>query len=149
VLSLERRYAKLVRSYDRLRDLYNDAVHQKHVLADDVRDLKVLVRSLQRESRERERASKNTMDRLFASTQYAITHLHEAGDLEAAERLSDWLDVMRENMLPVADVRRLTGLLEEWCDAMPCDDATQVASVYMRTRAALNDVTGTSSETLP
>lgn len=86
------------------------------------------------------------MERLFASTQYAITHLYQAGDLVAAEKLDEWLVLMRESMQPVANVPQLIELLQQWCAAMPCDDPTTVSSLYMRTLSTIGDLNGTGAD---
>jgi hypothetical protein len=74
--------------------------------------------------------------------QYAIGHLVEAGDDEAAEKLADWLDNMRENMVPIAKITDILDLLDEWVDAMPCTDTDVVAKIYLKTKIKLNDLRG-------
>lgn len=144
--SLERRWAKLVKSYARLKELYEKSLQREALLVEELRDTRVEVRDLRRASKERDRASKNTMERLFATTRYAISHLYEAEDLVAAEKMENWLEVMEDTMQPVANVEHLLDLLDEWCNSMPCDDPNKVAILWMKTKTTLNSVRGTDGE---
>lgn len=141
--SLERRWAKLVKSYARLKELYEKSLQREALLVEQLREARAEVRDLRRASKERDRASKNTMERLFATTRYAISHLYEANDLVAAEKMEKWLEVMEDTMQPVANVEHLIDLLEEWCDAMPCEDQDRVGVIWMKTKAVVNSVRGT------
>lgn len=141
--SLERRWAKLVKSYARLKELYEKSLQREALLVEELRDARAEVRDLRRASKERDRASKNTMERLFATTRYAISHLYEANDLVAAEKMEKWLEVMEDTMQPVANVEHLLDLLDEWCAAMPCDDPDKVGIIWMKTRSVVNSVRGT------
>lgn len=141
--SLERRWAKLVKSYARLKELYEKSLQREALLVEELRDARAEVRDLRRASKERDRASKNTMERLFATTRYAISHLYEANDLIAAEKMEKWLEVMEDTMQPVANVEHLLDLLDEWCNAMPCDDPDEVGIIWMKTKAVVNSVRGT------
>lgn len=141
-LSLERRYARVVRSLVAAREQLAELRHQRSILADDLRDARADIRRLQREEKERDRASTNTLDKLFASVQYALNHLYDADDLEAATKLGEWLGEMRGVMLPVADIREIIDLLEEWRDVVPSGDGNRIATLYMRTQVALNEITG-------
>jgi hypothetical protein len=140
--SLDQRYARLVRSYVRLKELYDRVLGERAALREQIREQNIELRALRSHQREYEGASRNTFNKLLATTQFSITKLVEAGDLESAERLSDWLDDMREAMQPVANVNELVELLEEWIAAMPLDDASQVAALWMTTRAKVNELRG-------
>ncbi len=140
--SLERRWAQLVNSYSRLKELYERALQRESILVDDLRDARAEVRDLRRASKELDRASRRSFEHLLATTRYAISHLYDAKDLVAAEKLEAWLEVMEDTMQPVVNVQHLIDLLEEWCDAMPCDDPDKVSLTWMKTKAVLDATRG-------
>lgn len=140
--SLDQRYARLVRSYARLKELYDKALGERAALREQIREQNIELRALRSHRREYESASRNTFSKLLATTQFSIAKLVEAGDMESAERLSDWLDEMRDAMQPVANVNELVELLEEWVAAMPLDDASQVAALWMTTKAKIDGLRG-------
>jgi hypothetical protein len=142
--SLERRWAKLVKSYARLKELYDKSLQRESLLVDELRDARAEVRELRRTAKEHERASRNSFEHLLATTRYAIAHLYEAGDLVAAEKLEQWLEVMEDTMQPVANVVHLVDLLDEWVAAMPCDDEDQVATIWIRSKAVIEAARGTN-----
>lgn len=135
--SLERRWAQLVVSYARLKKLYEKARERETLLAEQVRDARIEIRELKRDKRSYEGASKRTMERLFATTRYAITRLNAAGDYEAGEKLDDWLQYMEANMQPVANVTHLIELLEEWAH-VSINDPDSSAAVWIKTRVVLD-----------
>lgn len=140
--SLERRWAMLVQSYARLKELYEKSLAREKHLTDELRDLRSEVRALRREAKERERASRGTMERLFATTRYAIAKLYDARDLTAAEKLEGWLEVMEDTMQPVANVEHLIELLEEWCSSFPFDDPQGATLAWFKTKTMLNQLKG-------
>lgn len=142
--ALDRQHARLVRAYARLRDLYDKSIRDRALLKDRVDDLQIELRRARRELNEYTSASRNTLGKLFASTQFAIQHLVAAGDLEAAERLSVWLDEMRDSMQPVANVRDIVDTLEEWTQAI--ESGADQGVVYMKTRMMLREIRGVDGE---
>lgn len=140
--SLERRWAQLVESYARLKELYDKSLQREALLASELREARAEVRELRRDRKQREHASRNSMEKLLATTRYAISHLYDANDLVAVEKLEVWLEDIQDNLQPVANVTHLIDLLQEWIDAMPCDDPEKVAVTWMKTMAALNAARG-------
>lgn len=140
--SLERRLAKLVESYARLKDLYERSIQHRQILSDELRDATAEIRQLKRDQRERDRASKHSLGKLITVGRYNAVHLRDAGDIEGSDKIEQWLDEIEDSMSPVADVRDLVELLEGWVAAVPYDD-DKVSVLYMRTIQELNDLRGT------
>lgn len=61
--------------------------------------------------------------------------LRLAGEEELAERVEDWLNEMRDRIIPVADTKGVADLLQAWCD--PDRDE---AAVLMRTFSMLDRI---------
>lgn len=140
--SLERRWAKLVNSYGRLKDLYDRSLQRESILVDELRDARVEVRELRRAAKQRDRASRNSMNHLLATARYAVAHLYQAGDPIAAEKIEDWIESIEATMQPVVNVMHLIELLEEWVAAMPCDNPDTVSRTWMKTKAVLDAAQG-------
>lgn len=147
--TLERRWAQLVNSYARLKELYDKSLQREALLASQLREARVEVRELRRERKEYLNASRTSMEKLLATTRYAIAHLYAAHDLVAAEKLEGWLEYIEDNLQPVTNVTHLIELLEEWIAAMPCDDPEKVAVTWMKTMAALNAARGRDGRGIP
>lgn len=141
--SLERRFADLAEKYGRLKDVWERSVQHRRILQDELGDANAEIRSLKRELRDRERASKNSLGKLITIGRYNAVHLRDAGDIEAYEKIEQWLDDIEATMSPVVEVKQLIDLLQGWVDAVPYDD-DKVAILYMRTMKELNDILGTS-----
>lgn len=141
--SLERRWARLVKAYSRLKNLYERALQRESILVDELRDARAEVRGLRRDAQQLDRASRKSFEHLLATTRYAIAHLYEANDFVAAEKLEGWIEVMEDTMQPVANVQHLIDLLQEWCDRMPCDDVDKVSATWMKTKSVLDAARGT------
>jgi hypothetical protein len=141
--SLERRWAKLVQSYARLKEHYDKSLQREALLASQLREARAEVRELRRDRKEYMHASRNSFEKLLATTRYAIAHLYEARDLVAAEKMEIWLEDLEENIQPVTNVMHLIELLEEWMNAMPCDDPEKVAVTWMKTNAVIRAARGT------
>lgn len=121
MLSIERRYAELVRKYQRVHELRKQDVKTKRELRQHIKILGAECALLERSLAEREKASKNTMTDLLAIVKWASARLAEYGDDEASEKLLAWHETMSRNMQPVADVRILVDLLQQWLDVGEAD----------------------------
>lgn len=134
--ALDRQHARVVRAYARLRELYENSLRERAVQRDRIGDLTIELRELRRRLDAYDSSANATMGKLLASTQYAIAHLVDAGDHDAAGKLGVWLDDVRERMVPLADVSELRGLLDEWATA--ARDGEDFGLLYMRTEVVLD-----------
>lgn len=139
--SLKTQHARLIRAHQRLRETYQSSLEDRRILKEKAQALSQELQRTKRELRDYEKASANTMDKLFTSVQYAINHLYDSGDIEAAGKLSVWLDEMRCNMQPVADVAELLNLLQNWSDS--AESKSDQSLLYIKTRTIINDLRGT------
>ena len=80
------------------------------------------------------------MDKLFTSVQYAINHLYDSGDIEAAGKLSVWLDEMMQHAAGGRCSRAL-NLLQNWSDS--AESKSDQSLLYIKTRTIINDLRGT------
>lgn len=142
--ALDRQHARLVRAYERLRELYGRSLADRQDQRLTIHDLRLRVRELERELALYDKASKGTMGRLFASTQYAISHLVAAGDEDGALKLAGWMEDMRGRMRPVSDVRELIELLDEWAGVAAGEG--DMTALYMRTMQLLGEVRGRADD---
>lgn len=117
MLSLERRFADLVRKYERLNEIRKKDVKTKRELRQHIKILGAECALLERSLAEREKAAKNTMSDLLAVVKWASARLAEHGDDEGSEKLLAWHETMSRNMQPVADVKLLVELLSSWMDS--------------------------------
>lgn len=143
MLSFERKYAKLVRSYQSLLDRYEKSLARERALREDVKELRAELREERRERRAYEKASANTMRNLVASLHSASGWLAAVGDFEHSQKLDDWREILEETMQPVANVQNLVALLEQWVEVVPLDDDDALAVLYLKTQHELRQLTGT------
>lgn len=131
-----------MQSYARLKEHYDKSLQREALLIEQLRNARAEVRELRRDRKEYMNASRNSFEKLLATTRYAIQHLYAADDRVAAEKMDAWLEHLEENLQPVANVTHLIELLEEWMDAMPCDDPEKVAVTWMKTNAVIRAARG-------
>jgi len=123
VYSLKRRFAKVVRSYQRLNDLYAKSRAREEALKEKVRELRAENRDLKHELKERERSA-TSLDALLAVVRYASAQAAIAGDDATSEKLAEWYEVMSGNLKPPPPhaVHRITALLKAWLDYLDLAD---------------------------
>lgn len=138
--SLKTQHARLIRAHQRLREIYQSSIEDRKLLREKNKELSQELRAAKSELRGYENASFNTLGKLFTSVRYAINHLYDAGDIEAAEKLSVWLDEMSCNMQPIADVKEILDLLDEWASSAESDSDQSL--IYMRTRTVISELRG-------
>ena len=78
-------------SHERLREFVQGVAEQAPDSDGRKQGLKRELREARSELTSYERASYNTLGKLLSSVQYAV-NLYEAGDKEAAEKLSNWME---------------------------------------------------------
>lgn len=142
--SLKTQHVRLIRAHERLRELYRESLNKRRILTEENKGLKRELREARSELTSYERASYNTLGKLLSSVQYAVNHLYEAGDKEAAEKLSNWMEEMRNNLQPVANVQHLIEQLQEWIAVAESRSDKSIA--YMKTRGLLDELAGLDGE---
>ena len=140
MISLERRFARLFRAYERADRDRTRLKNQVALLIEDQTDLEREIKRRNKADRARERATHKTFGQYLSIVSYSITRLARAGDREAADKMSGWLDYLEDAAIPVADAQVLIDLLETWCSLASPDHHLSI-----RTRVVLDDITGAES----